>query len=236
MPTTTGSKITPVEGTLTDWRRKTVDAILIASVVAYLPVLLIQVFGPGIPFSGWAQAVAVVTYVSIVLGAVFRQLDYKKRVWVVLGLSYVLSIAGTIAFPQGPFVRILPVWMPIFLLMFNGERSARIGTGLSIAVLMAAPFLSEVPELTRVFRAGGVDFPTSVGIKLVQGLALSGMLLATMLLLRRFQSFLVTSLRGTGGFFESEGGSRKAGRRTSGAESPDGREAPSGTGDRAGWR
>ncbi|HEY3413773.1 MAG TPA: sensor histidine kinase [Armatimonadota bacterium] len=182
------------EAPLIEWRRKATDALTIVASVVYLPGLALWLAGHGPP-AGWqVMALAVAGYLIVLAGALLRRIDHRPRVWAVVGVGYVLALIAGIAFPEGPFLRSLPISLSIAALALIGVRAGRVATLIGAVILMGGPFLRAVPAVARLLLNGPTRAPASSGLLLTQGLAMTGVLLIVMALLERFHGFLLQSL------------------------------------------
>lgn len=179
---------------LVAWRCKAADVLLVTSAFVLLPPVVLVLLGYGPPIAWSVKILALVAYLIVVLGALARQVDYRIRVWVMLAVSYLLALLGNAAFPQGPFLRSLPIALAIFVLVLLGVRTARIATLISAAVLLFAPLLSTMPNLVRLLvnQAEYVRIP--VNILITQGVSMTALLIGLMMLLERFHSMLLFTL------------------------------------------
>lgn len=183
-----------VAASLEEWRRKAFGVFLVASAVFYFPAIVLQVFGRILSLTWPMQAFFVAVYLVIVAAALLRRVDYRIRVWAQLGAGYLMAVAGMAAIPHGPFVRVLPIALSVGALVFLGPRAGRFATLLSVLVILFAPFLRRVPGLTRLLWSGPDQSVESAGVLLLQGVALTGVLLALMVMLERFHHFLIRTL------------------------------------------
>lgn len=180
---------------LEDWRRKETDAILLVSVALHIPPLLLLMRGYGrnleLPI---IETFAVV--VGLVLAAaLLRGIDYRIRAWTVLGGIYVTAGIGALAFPEGPYIRSLPLVAPIYAIGVLGLRSARIATVISVIFLLATPALLSRPPVIDLLGIDPARVHLSNNLWLAQGLALTMELIVMMVLLQRFHLFLHATLR-----------------------------------------
>jgi signal transduction histidine kinase len=190
------AKYSTVEVALAEWRRKAADALIAASVVVYLPAIILMVAGQG-PLIPWpVRATMLAAYAAIALCAVLRGHDYRIRAWVFLIGGYVAAVVGIVAVPQGPFVRALPVVLPMITMVLFGPRVGRAATVAAVGVILLAPLLHNVSALAGIITPVPVDAPTPPGIMWTQSAVLTGLLVAPMLLLDRFHGFLLQSLAG----------------------------------------
>ena len=182
-----------VKAALTNWRRKAIDFFMASSALVYLPVIILVACGFGPPLSLTSQFVVYATYSVLVLTVVLKNLDHRIRLYTVLSMAYLADIVGVVAYP-GPFMRVLPVALPIIGLVLGGVRCGRLTTLLSILVILLTPFITTLPVLTSTLRINAVPPVEPVGLMLAQGVGLTAMLLLLMVLLEQFYGFLVKAL------------------------------------------
>lgn len=190
LPTTVESS---VAAALYNWRRKAVDVFMASSVLVYLPAIILVICGLGPPLSWAVKLLVYISYLVIVLAAFLRKLDHRIRLYMVLSMAYLTAIAGVVAYP-GPFMRALPVALPIIGLVLAGVRCERLATVLSTLVILFTPLLTTLPVLTRNLRISASLPVEPVGLMFVQGVGLTAMLLALMVLLEQFYGFLGKAL------------------------------------------
>lgn len=190
----TRNENTAVEATLNRWRHKATNTLMIASALVYLPVTAIVLAGQGPALTGPITGVAVGIYGILLLETLLWRVDYRVRVGVNLATGYALALIVGIALPQGPFIRALPLILPLIATIFFGRRAGSIATGLSILILLFVPSLSTVPGLVGILVAEGQHVPGWPSFIWFQGIALTAILLQSMVLLNRFHEMLMQSL------------------------------------------
>lgn len=182
-----------VDAALFDWRRNAVEIFMVSSVLVYLPVIILLICGYGPPAT-WAVYLLVYTsYLAVALSAFLKILDHRIRFYTVLSVAYLTAIAAVFSYP-GPFIRALPVALPIIGLVLSGVRCGRITAAVSVLVILLTPLLTRFPGLTRTLRNNASPPVEPVALMLLQGIGLAAMLLALMALLERFYNFLVKAL------------------------------------------
>lgn len=184
---------TSVEAALFNWRRKAVDVFMACSVLVYLPGIILVACGYGPPLSWTVHLLIYTSYLAVVLAAFLRPLDHLLRLYTVLGVAYLTAIAGGVAYP-GPFMRALPVALPIIGLVLSGVRCGRWITAVSAVVILLTPLLTRLPVFTHNLRNGALPSEEPLSLMVAQAVELTAMLLALMVLLERFYSFLVKAL------------------------------------------
>jgi signal transduction histidine kinase len=176
------------------WRRRAVDIVIAVGVVLHLPALILFLAGEGPPFD-WPTRIVIITgYCASIALALLRRMDHEIRTWLLIAFLYLVALLGSASFADGPYVRSLPVIAPVVAIVLIGVRAATIVTVLSACVLMLAPFLRWVPGVSRVLGGPSDQATFPLGIILLQGLALTAVMLFVMTLVERFYRFLLTSL------------------------------------------
>lgn len=183
-----------VEATLTGWRHNATQTLSIASALVYLPVVAIVLAGQGPPLTGLVKSVTVLLYGILLLQLVLWRVDYRIRVGIHLTDGYLLAFIVGMALPQGPFIRAIPLILPLIATIFYGKSAGRIATGISILILLAAPFLSTSPGLAGILVPEGEHASRLPAFVLFQGIALTAILLQVVVLLERFHKMLMRSL------------------------------------------
>ncbi len=183
-----------VEFTLAGWRRKATHTLSIASALVYLPIVAIVLAGQGPPLTEPVQGTVAIVYGVILLEVFLWRIDYRVRVGINLAAGYLLAFIVGVALPLGPFIRAVPLFLPLIATIFYGKRAGRIAMGISILILLSAPFLSTAPGLTGILVPEGEQLPKLPTFVWFQGIALIAILLQVMVLLERFHKMLMQSL------------------------------------------
>ena len=162
-------------------------------VLVYLPGIVLLLCGHGPPLAWPVKFLVVTSYLVIVLSAVFRSVDHRLRVCAMLGIAYLTGIAGVVAYP-GPYIRAMPVTLPIIGLILAGFRCGRIATLISAVVILFTPVLIRIPVLIRYLRSVALPFEEPLQLMFSQSVSLVARLLVLMVLLEGFCRFLVKAL------------------------------------------
>ncbi len=179
---------------LIDWRHKASNVLLAVKALILLPMVTLFSLGFG-SITVWPlKIIVLLTYVVVLYGALTRRIDYRLRVWLIVGMGYLCSLIGTIVVPQGPYVRALPIVLAIVVLVLLGSRSARYATLLSAGLILIGPLLSTIPWLVHLFVHRATATHTLPGNSVFQILCMLTMLIGTMLLLEGFHHVLLQSL------------------------------------------
>lgn len=179
---------------LSAWRRGAVDVFTATLVVIHLPGFILWIAGQGPPRTWPTLALIVPTYLVAIAAAVLRRVDFTIRVWTILVPAYLTATLGPLVAPPGPFLRILPVVLPIIALVLVGIRSGRVATLLSIPAILIVPLVQAIPGLARILNLAPPASPATFRLLLTQGAALMAILLGQMLMLERFHLFLIRAL------------------------------------------
>jgi signal transduction histidine kinase len=172
---------------LRSWRRDAADVVILAAVLLHLPsILLLAVGDHGPAFT----VVALAAYGVSVVIAVLRRMDHAVRVWILLVVLYTMSTVGAVVYPDGPYLRALPMTAPLLAIALIGVRSARLAAVVSAVVILVAPFLHWAPGVARALGAEPGSPPVPTGTLLLQGVALTGEMLILVFLLARYYGFL----------------------------------------------
>jgi signal transduction histidine kinase len=183
-----------VEAALTQWRSKAAGALIAASCVVYLPVLVLLLAGEGPPLTRPVQVVSLASYVLLLICALPRWADYRTRAWLFLTAGYALGIVANISFPQGPIARAVPVILPLQTMVLFGVRAGRIAAVAGVAIILFAPHLHDIPSLTGILTSDVPDGPLARKVVWTQGVGMSAMLITTAILFDRFHGFLMQAL------------------------------------------
>ena len=183
-----------VETALAEWRRRAADALIVATAIAYFPPIVLMLAGQG-PRVAWAvNAAMLIVYVVVLLCAVLRHVDPGLRAACHVAAGYFITVVGTIAVPEGPFVRAMPVVLPVMVLVLFGIGAGRAATLASVCIILLAPLLHGVPSLEGILTTAADRAPMRTGLIWTQGLVLTALLAALMILLERFHQVLIQSL------------------------------------------
>lgn len=183
-----------VETALLTWRRNAVDIFMVCSVLGYLPAMILLTWGQCPPISWPVKLLLYLSYFVLVFAAFLKAINHRIRLYAILSMAYLTAIAGVLAYP-GPFIRALPVALPIIGLVLSGIRCGRIAATASALLILSTPFLSTLCPLGAKKLINTAQPSTeSLGLMLMQGTGLTAMLLALMILLELFYRFLGKAL------------------------------------------
>ncbi len=184
----------PRELSLDAWRQKATNVLLLVCVLLQAPTVIIFIGGFDQSATWLRKIVALISYSSVLLCAVLRQIDYRRRLWLVVIIGYITVVMGTIAVPTGPFIRVLPIALAIFVLVLIGIPAARVATVISAVLIVVAPLLPLLPGVTALFNTPGVAAPYTIRQLIPQTLSLLALLINLMLLLEFFSRALLQAL------------------------------------------
>ncbi len=185
-----------VVGELRAWRHRAVFVFSLASSLAFMPPVILMVTGQARPHGWPAVLIAVGGYFSFVVCALLYWIDYRVRAWVLLAGGYTVALIHLVTIPHGPFGRALPILLPIMAYVFFGSWTGRIITLVSIGILLVGPLLGNTPGLVEALTLEPAEEPLSANVFIEQAIALIALLVGQMILLDRFQHFLMQSLAG----------------------------------------
>ncbi len=183
-----------VDAALSEWRRKAAEALLAASIISYMPGIVLVILGKAPPSTGLVQVTIVGAYMVVVVCTIYRRIDFRIRAGVMLWVAYFMIFIGNLAVPQGPYLRALPVFLPVLVLILFGVRAERYATACSAAILFCVPLLHNAPFLTGLGAAPGREAQMPLAVMMTQSAGLMGALAVLMILLERFYQFLLDSL------------------------------------------
>jgi signal transduction histidine kinase len=167
---------------------------MVAVAVTHLPAIVLVAFGFGPRAGAVITVVGIAAYAADVVIAVWRTADYRARLWAFLIAAYCFISLVNISIPQGPYAQVGLVTLPIVVLVFFGIPAARVSSVASIALIVSAPLLRDLPAVSRTLEIdpGQVDDP--LGLVWMRVAVQVAFLLGLMILLDRFQGFLLESL------------------------------------------
>jgi signal transduction histidine kinase len=185
---------TAVDAALDVWRRKATDIVLTVSAIVMLPVLALGLLGYAIPASWIIKVLGLMAYLPLLSGVLARRLDYRVRVWVMVGVGYLFALFGSAAFPQAPFLRMLPFAHAVCVLVLTGEKAGRIATLISIGVTLLVPVLHATPGMVPLLTGQGAAPSQPLSQLVVQSINIAALMIGLMLLLDRFHAKLLHAL------------------------------------------
>lgn len=185
----------PVNAALAEWRKKAANVLVLASAMAYLPAVMLVIGGVGPAAAMTVKSAVLVCYVIILADTFLNRADYRIRAWSLLAAGYLAAIVGNVIFPQGPFLRVLPVVLPVLTMVFFGAGAGRGAALCSMTILLVGPFLGTVSGLVRILSSDAAPTPiSSLPVLFTQSAGLTAVLVSLMLLLDHYHQFLLQSL------------------------------------------
>ncbi len=147
-------EVAAVDVALVEWRRKAANILLAASAAAFLPSSILFLLGYGPPIRSLAvRSVVLVTYLVMTAAALFRRIEYRRRLFAYFVAAYVVVAYANLAH-RGSIAEIGLVATPILVLVLCGSAAARIAILTSFTVLVSTPFLRNLPGLAQALGAG----------------------------------------------------------------------------------
>jgi signal transduction histidine kinase len=194
VPPRLGSESAEVDAALDAWRHKAADSVLSVLSAALLPVAVLIIVGYCPPVAPLPKAAVLAVYPVICATALFRRVEYRRRVVVSVLALYWASFIAILVNPGSPYAQIGVVTFPIYALVLLGSPAARLAAMASTAIIVSAPLLREQP---RVIHLLGIDRaleaapPDAVWFRATLEV---GFLFALMVLLSRFHRLLLDAL------------------------------------------
>ncbi len=182
-----------MEAALVAWRRKAGDVLLAAVAAVHLPPILLVVIGYGPPMGPLVRTAALTGYLVIAAAALLRRVESRTRLWAALAAGYLAIALLNVALPRGPYAQVGLVTLPIFALVLLGAPAARIVALACVTILVSAPLLRALPAVVRTLAIDSAPAGPP-GVVWMQAAALAAFMLALMILLDRFQRFLLDAL------------------------------------------
>jgi signal transduction histidine kinase len=183
-----------VDAALTAWRRKAANVLLIAVAIAYLPIILAEMFGYGSAMGLVVKAIVTAIYLVIAATALFRRVEYRLRLQVAFFAAYVSLAVANVIYPRGPYAQAGVATMPIFVLVLLGVPAARRAVLASVGIVLLAPLLRLQPDAVRVLAIDPAQVALPPGAGWMQIAAETAILFTLMVLLDRFHNFFLETL------------------------------------------
>jgi signal transduction histidine kinase len=181
------------EHALAEWRRKATDIVSFASALVHVPLIILVLVE--FPAFAWSIKISMLgAYTVVVAAALLRRIDHRIRVSAGLCAIYVVACVGIAVSPQRPYLRVLPIIVPMLAIGLIGVGAARVATLLSAGVLIFTPFLCAIPAIASVLGSDPEQARTLSGVALTPGIALSAEMVVVMVLLERLYKFLLRAL------------------------------------------
>jgi len=130
-------KKNPVDDVLKEWRTRAVSIMLYVIVAVALPAYIVSMVRLAVSGSWLEMGLTSAVYLSLIILAIFRRVDYRLRGCILLALCYSLAIVNFAFAGLVGVGRVYLVVLPIFAFILVGPRLGWITTALS-AIIFAA--------------------------------------------------------------------------------------------------
>ena len=141
------------------------------------------------------KAIGLAVYLVVAAAAVFRRVDYRRRVWASIGVLYPALLVASLVAPHGPYAQIGTVTMPIFALVLLGSPAARIAVVASGAIIVAVPLVREQPGVVHLLGIDPLQEGVAPGLVWFRAAVKAASVFTSIVLLSRFHGFLSDALR-----------------------------------------
>jgi len=183
-----------VDAALTAWRRKASDILLAVLAAGLLPVSVLVILGYSPPVAPLPKAVVIAAFLVVCAAALFRWIEYQRRVEVCLLALYVGLFVATLVNPPGPYAQIAVVTIPIYALVLLGYPGEKIGIVASGAIIVSAPLLRQLPGIMRLLGIDPAQGAEPRSVVWFRATVEAASLLALIVLLDRFHRLLLDAL------------------------------------------
>ena len=183
-----------LDSALGAWRRKASDILLAVVAAAHLPVIVLGILGHGPPMGPLPKGVGLAVYLVVAAAALFRRVDYRRRVWASLLALYPALLIASLVSPHGPYAQIGVVTMPIYALVLLGVPAARIAIVASTATIVSVPLLREYSAVVHLLGFDPALEAALPGLVWFRATVKAASLFALMVLLERFHCLLLDAL------------------------------------------
>lgn len=184
-PATDPSAFGEDDSTLTAWRARALNAVLIVACVAAGPAAALTSLALAKASHLVVAGVYASLYAGLVCLTVLRRLPSAVRAWGMLCFGYMAGCLGLALAGSAHYLMILPV----FALVLVGERSGWIATATSIAVFVIVTAVVPLTVQSPIFGSSAFGSRWLVG-----GSTVAMLLIVTMTLLTRFHRLQVRTL------------------------------------------
>ncbi len=182
------------DAALAEWRHKATNAVISASLILHLPLVILILLDYPVAATNPFKAVVVVIYLDLAAVALMRRIAHRLRVWILLAGIYLLAFITIASFPHGPIGRSFPVIVPIMAIGMIGIEAGRISAAISVFVQMFAPFLHFLPGFSVILSPDASPGAAQPGFLCLQSMGLIIEMVVLVLLLERFYKFLWNAL------------------------------------------
>ncbi len=143
---------------------------------------------------GLAKGFGISLYLVVAAAALFRSVEYQKRLVTAFLAAYASLVLTSIVFPLGPFAQAGVVTLPIFVLVLLGARPARVAIVASAMVILLAPLLRLHPRIAQLLVIGPAQAALSPAVVWMHVLVQMAILCTLMVLVDQFHGFLLETL------------------------------------------
>jgi signal transduction histidine kinase len=183
-----------VEAALMAWRRRLIDILLAVIALVQAPLLILCLLGRAMPFTPAASFGLTVAWVLVVVAALLRRASVRTRTWLYCCAAYLTIIIVSLAQPRGPFAQIGVVTIPVVLLVLAGARFGRAAALANVVILFASPSVRHLPAVASLLVHPSVR--AAPDLKWIQIAGCATILITQVVLLDRYQQFLLRTLAG----------------------------------------
>jgi signal transduction histidine kinase len=188
------SESAAVDATLAVWRRKAANILLAVVAFAHLPVIVLGILGRGPLMGLLPKTVGLAVYLAVAAAALFRWVDYRRRVSASLLVLYPALFIASLVAPHGPYAQIGVVTMPIYALVLLGVPAARKAIVASTLIIVSVPLLREYSVVVHLLGFDLAQEAAPPGLVWFRATVIAASLFALMILLDRFHRLLLDAL------------------------------------------
>lgn len=190
-----GPESAAIDAALAAWRRKGAEILITVNAAVHLPAVLIVALGHGPPAGPVAKAAAFAAYFGLLAAALLRRVRQRTRLLTSFFSLYLVTAVANLTALRGPYAQVGLVVYPVLVLVLLGAPAARIAVVASATILVAAPFLRVLPVVVRMLGTAPARLAESPDVVWMQAAGLAAFLAVVMIVLDRFQQFLLDALR-----------------------------------------
>lgn len=176
------------------WRTRAAGILTFANTMVFLPVVLIVAAGQGPPLTLFTKISVYLFYGAILSNVLFWKRQPEIRIGINLAVGYLIAFVVGIALPQGPFIKTLPLVLPLIAMVFFEKKAGYGAALLSAAMLFVSPLLSTLSFLSGILVDPSIYKPSVPPFVWFQAVAQTAILLQLMLLLNQFHNLLKQTL------------------------------------------
>jgi len=105
------------------WRTRAAGILTFANTMVFLPVVLIVAAGQGPPLTLFTKISVYLFYGAILSNVLFWKRQPEIRIGINLAVGYLIAFVVGIALPQGPFIKTLPLVLPLIAMVFFEKKA-----------------------------------------------------------------------------------------------------------------